>query len=829
MKLAIDCHSILGAFLLIAIAGRTSAEVPVVAPEALGLSAEHLARIDGIVDKAIEDKKLPGCVVAIGRTGGVGFLKAYGRRQIEPDDEPMTVDTVFDMASLTKPIATATSVMILVERGEVRLRNPVCEYIPEFGQNGKDEITVEDLLVHRGGLVPDNPLKDYEDGAEKAWERLFALETERPGRRFVYSDVGFLALGEVVHRVSGKTVDEFAAENIFQPLGMKETGYKPKAALRKRAAPSEKRDGQWLRGEVHDPRAALLDGIAGHAGLFSTAGDLAIYCDALLRGARPGDESPRIMSRAALAEMLRPREIDGHRRALGWDRRSGYSTNRGELFSDRAFGHGGFTGTAMWIDPELDVFVIFLSNRLHPDGKGNVNPLAGRIATIAAAAIEGPNPPPSQGWEQPSTVAGGDRAQGGSPREATRGGINNAAGAANRDMSAEGQSKILNPKSKISKRRVFTGIDVLVRDNFRQLKGRRVGLITNHTGLDRHGRRTIDLLYNARDVELVALFSPEHGIAGTLDRDGIGDVVDPATGLKVHSLYDGDTRRPKKEHLEGVDTLVFDIQDVGARFYTYMSTMAWAMEAAAEHELKYIVLDRPNPIGGVAVEGPVADAGRESFVGFHTIPVRHGMTVGELAKMYRAERDLKVDLTVVEAEGWRRRDYWDATGLLWVNPSPNMRSLAEAVLYPGMGIWETTNISVGRGTDTPFEVLGAPWIDGRRFAAELNAAGLKGVRFVPIEFTPDDSKFKGEQCSGINVTVTDRAAFEPVALGLEIACTLRRLYPHDWQTKRADRLLINRKVYNAILEGADSAEIEAMIKPQLDEFLKRREKFLLYK
>jgi uncharacterized protein YbbC (DUF1343 family)/CubicO group peptidase (beta-lactamase class C family) len=786
------------------------AQVPEVSPDALGLNAELLDRIDGLVEQAIEEKKLPGCVVAIGRTGGIGFLKPYGHRQLEPGREEMTTDTVFDMASLTKPIATATSIMILVERGEVRLRSPVADYIPEFGENGKEHVTVEDLLIHRGGLIPDNSLKDYQDGVEKAWERIYALEGGG-GDKFVYSDVGFLVLGEIVHRVSGKNVDEFAAENIFEPLGMKETGYNPESELRERAATTEEVDGKWLRGTVHDPRAALLEGVAGHAGLFSTACDLAVYCDAMLRGARPGAASARIMSRAAEAEMLRPREIGSHRRSLGWDNRSGYSTNRGELFSDRAFGHGGFTGTAMWVDPKLDLFVIFLSNRLHPDGKGNVNSLAGTIGAIAAAAIEGPNPHPSKGG--------------------TRGGIAEARGVQNRSESTgdappnadkHPASSIQNPEP------VLTGIDVLVRDEFKPLKGRKVGLITNHTGLDREGRRTIDLLYNAPGVELVALFSPEHGIAGTLDHEGIKSAREEATGLPIHSLYDGDVRRPKKEHLKDVDTLVFDIQDVGARFYTYMSTMAWAMEAAGENDLKFVVLDRPNPIGGVAVEGPVADAGRESFVGCHTMPVRHGMTVGELARMYREERNVKVDLEVIAMEKWRRDQYWDETGLTWVNPSPNMRSLAEAVLYPGMGIWETTNLSVGRGTDTPFEVLGAPWIDGQALAAELNAAGLTGVRFIPIEFTPDDSKFKGQKCGGVNVTITDRDAIDSVAIGIEMACTLRRLYPLDWQTKRADRLLINQAVYEAILNGADRAEIEKLIQPELDEYLKRREKFLIY-
>jgi uncharacterized protein YbbC (DUF1343 family)/CubicO group peptidase (beta-lactamase class C family) len=765
------------------------AELPVLPPADLGLSEEQLDKIDGLVATDIEAKKLPGCVVAIGRSGAIGFLKAYGRRQIKPEDERMTVDTVFDMASVTKPTATATSIMILVERGLVRLRNPVAEYIPEFGQNGKEGITVEQLLTHQSGLVPDNPLKDYQDGQEKSWERIFALKPQQePGTKFVYSDVNFLVLGEVIRRVTGYEVAEFSAAHVFRPLAMDETTYRPGEVLRKRAAPSEQRDGQWLRGEVHDPRAALLGGVAGHAGLFSTAADLAVYADALLGGSRPGGKSPRIMSRATLAEMIRPRSIDGGRRGLGWDIRTGYSSNRGETFSRRAFGHGGFTGTALWIDPELDLFVIFLSNRLHPDGTGNVNPLAGRIGTVAAGAIEGPNP-----------LAASETADSAGPAR---------------------------PQSIVN---VLPGIDVLQRDGYAPLRGRRLGLITNHTGVNRDGKRTIDLLHSTPGLELISIFSPEHGIGGNLDHDGIGDAKDEATGLPIYSLYgDGESRRPKKEHLADIDCLVLDIQDVGARFYTYMSTMAWAMEAAAEHDLRYVVLDRPNPIGGVDVAGPVLDAGRESFVGFHTLPVQHGMTVGELATMYRAEKKLDVDLAVARIENWRRGDWWDATGLTWINPSPNMRNLNEAALYPGVGLLETTNISVGRGTDTPFEVLGAPWIDGPLLARELNAAGLNGVRFVPIEFTPESSKFAGEKCEGINLVIVDRDALQPVRVGLTIATTLRRLFGDKWEVDALDRLLINKEVLGAIRDGADVAAIEAMSRPGLKKFLERREKHLLY-
>ena len=769
--------------LLVVFAGTALALVPayvcakpltVCSPGEAGFDAAHLTRIDELVAEQIEKKRLPGCVVMIGRRGKIAFAKAYGHRRLEPSPEKMTLDTVFDMASLTKPMATATSIMLLVERGKVRLRDPVVEYLPEFAPHGKDAITIEDLLTHQGGLVPDNALGDYQHGVEEAWRRIWGLELFSPvGEKFIYTDVGFLVLAKVVERVTGKNVAEFAAENIYRPLGMAETGYLPGEALRARAATTEQRDGEWLRGVVHDPRAALLDGVAGHAGLFSTASDLAIYANMMLSQGKVG--KTQIMSPQTVAEMTRGRDVAGHRRGLGWDMRSKYSSNRGELCSASAFGHGGFTGTAMWIDPELDLFVVFLSNRVHPDGKGSVNPLAGRIGTLAVAA-----------------------------------------------MSRARSATVDAPRAE-----VLLGIDVLERDQFQALAGRRVGLITNHTGVNRVGVRTIDLLHKAENVELVALFSPEHGLQGKLDVANIDDVRDEATGLPTYSLY-GKTRRPDVKHLQGIDTLVFDIQDIGTRFYTYLSTMGLAMEAAAEQGLRFVVLDRPNPLGGLLVEGPVLDAGSESFVGYHPIPVRHGMTLGELAEMIRQDRGLELELDVVQVENWRRGDYWDATGLTWVNPSPNMRSLNQAVLYPGIGLLETTNLSVGRGTDTPFEVVGAPWIDGRQLASAMNRLSLPGVRFVAIRFTPASSKFAEESCQGVNVIVVDRRTFRPVEVGLQMASVLRRLYPDDWETKRLNRLLINNKVLEAVVGGSKPGDLQALYREPLGRFVERRQGFLIY-
>jgi serine-type D-Ala-D-Ala carboxypeptidase len=355
-------------------------------PEECGLSASRLAAIDDVVAEGLRNTRMPGCVVLVGYQGRIAWLKAYGSRQLQPDVVPMTTDTVFDLASLTKPIATATSVMVLIEEGLIELDAPVTKYIPEFGVNGKNAITLRQLLTHQSGLLPDNSLRDYQDGRAETFRRIHELDLRaEPGTRFMYSDVGFIVLGEIVERVSGKPLNVFSNERIFAPLGMSETGFRPGSDLQKRAAPTQQRDGKWMRGEVHDPRAYLLEGVAGHAGLFSTAEDLARYAQTLLNDGAFGKS--RILKPETCQLMQSSQQVSSGVRTLGWDRRTGYSSNRGDLFSTAAFGHGGFTGTALWIDPQQEMFVIFLSNRVHPDGKGSVNSLAGRIGTIAAAAI----------------------------------------------------------------------------------------------------------------------------------------------------------------------------------------------------------------------------------------------------------------------------------------------------------------------------------------------------------------------------------------------------------------------------------------------------------
>ncbi len=752
--------------------------------------------IDCVVEQAIRECRMPGCVVAVGNAAGIDLLETYGVRALQPSAEPMTADTVFDLASLTKPIATAASVMRLVERGELRLEDPVGLHLSEFAAAGKGSITVRHLLTHCGGLPADNDLEDYSKGSEAAWQKICAIEPlSPPGEVFLYSDVGFIVLGKLVELRSGRSLDAFATEELFAPLRMDETTFHPGEELRARAAPTERREGHWMRGEVHDPRAHLLSGVAGHAGLFSTAKDLSRFARMLLCAGRL--EGACVLSPRTIELMTAPHEVGGEVRGLGWDIHSRYSKNRGELFSERAFGHGGFTGTSFWVDPGLDLFVIFLSNRVHPDGKGNVNLLAGRIGSIAAAACS------------KKRAAEGIEA-GGSGEDASPGGRDRA-----RDS---GRAREWVP--------VLTGIDVLVRDGFTRLQGRRVGLITNPTGISRDGRRTIDLLKNAPGVELLVLFSPEHGAEGIAD-DAVQDSLDTATGLPIHSLY-GEHNKPTAQMLSGLDTLAFDVQDVGTRFYTYVSTMGLCLEAAAEHGLRLVVLDRPNPINGVDVAGPLVDPGRECFVAFHSLPVRHGMTLGELARMFQVERNLAVDLEIVAMEGWRRDMFFDETGLLWVNPSPNMRSLDAALLYPGIGLLEMTNLSVGRGTEAPFEIVGAPWLDAAVLCARLLENYWLPIGVTPVRFTPTASVFTGELCQGLRLDVLDREGFDPLELFWDLAQSLIVLHGDRWQMQEIDRLLLNSAALEQLIAGVCYDEASQTWDDDLGLFCARREPFLRY-
>jgi uncharacterized protein YbbC (DUF1343 family)/CubicO group peptidase (beta-lactamase class C family) len=734
-----------------------------------GLLPEPLAAIAPAVEAAIAAGEAPGAVVVIGHSGRVVLRRAFGHRRLRPP-RPMRPDAIFDLSSLTKVVATTPAVLQLVEEGRLQLDAPVARYWPEFGCRGKERIRLRQLLTHYSGLRPGLPPRPAWSGRDAALEKIAAdAPVYPPGSRFTYSDLNFIVLGELVTRASGEPFDSYCRRRIFEPLGMTGAGFSPPASLRERLVPTL----EGGSGVVHDPDTRRMGGVSGSAGLFASADDLALFAQALLdagcgRGRRP-------LAAHRVAEMVQPHSPAGKEpaRGLGWVIHSP-GGEWSPLLPPGSFGHKGYTGTLLWIDPATETYLIVLSNRVYPDGEARQGNLRDRLFSLAIQAAGRSDPPPPA-----------------APTAA-----------------------------------VMTGIDVLATDHFTPLHGKRVGLITNHSGLDAVGRRTIDLLAKAPGVRLRALFSPEHGLAGKAEWK-VASGRDASTDLPVHSLY-GDTKRPTPEMLKGLDVLVFDVQDAGARFYTYMSTMGYAMEAAAKAGLRFVVLDRPNPITASRVEGPLLDPDLRSFTAYFPLPVRHGMTMGELAQIFNAESRIGVDLTVVAMQGYRREMWYEETGLAWVNPSPNLRSLTPAALYPGVALCEGSNVSVGRGTDTPFELLGAPWIDAEELTAFLRSRPITGVSFEPARFTPAASIFKGEECRGIRIELKDRDRLEPVMLGIELLCALQRLYPGTFQLDPALHLVGSRAVIQAVAAGEPPESIAASWQPQLEEFRRKRARYLLY-
>ena len=367
---------------------------------------------------------------------------------------------------------------------------------------------------------------------------------------------------------------------------------------------------------------------------------------------------------------------------------------------------------------------------------------------------------------------------------------------------------------------------MLEQQKFAPLRGKRVGLITNQTGVDSQGRRTIDVIAHAPAVKLVALFSPEHGISGSVDAP-VANSTDAKTGVPVYSLY-GETRRPGDAMLKGIDVLIFDIQDAGVRFYTYVTTMAYCMEAAAKNHITFVVLDRPDPLGGEVIEGPMLDPDRTSFTGYFPMPVRYAMTLGELAKMFNAENKIGADLQVVAMSGWRRSEAYDQTGLPWIPPSPNLRTVNAAFLYPGLEILQAGGVSVGRGTDAPFEILGAPWIHADELVTVLSRRKIPGVSFAPAQFTPQHDLYTGMPCQGVTITLIDRNAFQSMRMGLEIADALHKLYIEQFKLEKTIELLGSQSTLGRLDHGDAPADIIAGWAADLDRFRTMRAKYLLY-
>lgn len=738
---------------------------------------EKLKEIDAAVDRAIASGSVPGAVLHL-EARGDAYVKAYGNRTLKPAREALTADTLFDLASLTKVLCTAPAILRLVEQGALSLDQTASSILPSFTSHGKDAITIRQLLTHVSGLQAGFPKEEPPSSYEAGLDWIFACQPlHAPGRRVLYSDLNFILLGEILRRKTGDSLDSLARRELWAPLRMWDTTFRPGHSLQRRIAPTEVVDGQLLRGIVHDPTCRRVGGVAGHAGAFGTAADVARFARMMLQGGQL--DGVRVLSPATAKLMTTAQTPRGLRekRGLGWDIDSALSGPRGKHFrAGTSYGHTGFTGTSIWVDPSRDVFLVLLTSRLHAKN-GDVRQFRYDLATLAAEAVR-PAAKPSAAKPNPKPPA------------------------------------------------VMNGVDVLEADGFRPLAGKSVGLITNHTGRNRAGKSTIDLLHQAPGVRLRVLFGPEHGIRGELDQAQIADGKDGATGLPVYSLF-GEAKKPLPAQLAGLDALVFDIQDIGCRFYTYISTMSLAMEAAAENGLALYVLDRVNPIGGTVVDGP-SYVSATSFTACHNISIQHGMTVGELAHMIRAEKKLDLDLTVVPVAHWDRAQRWDETGLPWVNPSPNMRSLEAALLYPGIGLLEFMSLSVGRGTDTPFEQVGAPYLDASALAAHLTKQKFPGIRFEPVRFTPSATVFAGEPCSGVRFRITDRDRLRPIDTALATAQYLMRHHADRCQPEKFNTLLVHPSF--RLIEGqAPLATIRAGWAESFAAFRARREQYLLYR
>lgn len=880
---------------------------------------------DTLINDAISKHKLPGAVLLVGHDGQIIYHHAYGNRKIAGEAgidgmpspaEPMTEDTIFDMASLTKCLATATAIMQLYEQGKLRFDDPIQTYLPEFNPSQDVErakVTVRMLLTHYSGEPADVSLKDSwglvaPDRSEGFHRALMTPLQSAPAATFRYSDINFILLGMLVEKLSGQTEDVYTLEHIFRPLGMTSTRYRPISGCNpyqptvssplpprdlparcpeliaapqplQRIAPTAHDDegsastnptfDRLLTGFVHDPTTRRMGGVAGHAGVFSTARDVALYAQALLdkllydkgpfplqqstlqimtRMQQPGANAQQLIAagiaqQAALANrdfnsdpnqdlLLAPAypAIKGQSlRAFGWDIDTAFSKPRGVVFPIGSFGHTGFTGTTLWIDPQSNTYYVLLSNAIHPRGNPPISNLRGEVATAISAALQ------------------------------LYGFCADVLAACHTETAAK---------------TTLTGLDALEWSHFAELatiaaqhnNQLRLGLLTNQSGIDSQHRRTIDVLSTflpeaIPSAHLVTLFSPEHGIAGRFDSTRIGAETDAATGLHVTSLYgakDSD-KRPSHEQLKDLDAVVIDLQDAGVHFWTYETILGYFLEASAQeqrafnHKLDIVVLDRPNPIGGTAVQGPIVDEKLESYTGYMPLPARHGMTFGELAcyiNRYKLDtatsNPLNAPLTVVRMQHWKRDEYFDQTGLTWTNPSPNLRSVEAAVAYPALGLIEGTNLSVGRGTETPFSFFGAgapakdektgmqvpAWFKASDVTAILMARRIPGVRFeaTKIDISEDQNHYPyhGQRIEAVRTIITDRASLDAPELGIEILSALHKLYPTQFRLDRATPLVANQATVDAIARGEDPRDIAQLWEQPINRFKAAREAILLY-
>jgi uncharacterized protein YbbC (DUF1343 family)/CubicO group peptidase (beta-lactamase class C family) len=722
-------------------------------PSDCGVDRRWLGRIEGHVRAAIARKRLSDAVVTVGCRNEELLRVAAGPVHASAEAEPL-----YDLASLSKTVATASAAMALVDDRRLSLSDPVGRHLPAFQGKGKDRVTVEMLLRHTAGLPAVCPVDWLRGAPQLVRARVLAAPLQdTPGRHHRYSDVGYLILGWVVEAAAAEPLDQFVHRRVFAPLGMRHTTYRPPVGAQ--CVPTSV-GGSPSACRVHDPRAAALGGVAGHAGLFSTATDIGLFLAAVLDGGR-NRSGQSVLQPATVAQMIEARADLPW--ALGW---RFWRDERGwgaAPFPAHSVGHLGFTGTLLWADPDTGLRVVFLASRLAVDQPQRIGDVRNAVLSAVWAARQGP---------------------------ATAGEVG----------------------------RVQTGIDVVATEGWpRDLTARRVGLLTNPAGRDVHGRPTADVLA-AAGLEVAAFFSAEHGLEGAR-QGGVGDGRS-ADGRPIYSLF-GPRSSPTAEQLRGLDAIVVDLQDAGVRFYTYISTVLSCMRAAAKHGVAVIILDRPNPLGGVRIEGPIPPKGALDFVGPLAVPVVHGMTLGELARLGRVELGLQAaNLHVVAMKGWRRDMGYEATGLAWVPPSPNLVGLESTQLYPGLGLLETTNVSVGRGTAKPFVQIAAKWLDPERVLQAIDPAALRGIS------AQIDPAKRGKR--KIWFEIRDQQAASTVQFGVAVALALRKVHAAVWDSRRLDRLLKSPTTLEAVLGRQPLAQITATWQQAERAFRERRKPFLLY-
>ncbi len=711
-----------------------------------------------VLEHAIHQAKAPGAVACIGNLKEDLFLGAAGFRQLFPSSSPANKDTLYDLASVTKVIATTTAVMLLREEGLLDLDAPVSDYLPIPAFHG---FTPRHLLTHTAGLIAYQTFYKEASSLTEVLQRITQIPLENPvGLRHNYSDLGFMTLGKVVEVVAGDALDRFCRRRIFQPLGMNHTAYNPPESWKKSCAATE--DCAWRKriilGSVHDENAYAVGGVSGHAGLFSTAEDLSRFCRALLQG--------KILSAKTLTEMLTPDQVLCYPwQGLGWQLDPWSSGSSGFLASRAAFGHTGWTGTSLWLDRDTGLYVILLSNSCHPSREHRDTKTLRQVfhRNVCDAYY---------------------------PRQSN----------------------------------VHSGLDRLMWDNYTVLRKKRLGLLTNQAAVTEHGRFILDALALEPEVQVVRLFGPEHGLRGTAEA---GEKVgDEKSSIPVVSLY-GNQQAPAQDQLKDLDLFVMDLPDVGSRYYTYIATMKECMAACAKAGVPMLVLDRPNPVGGTILEGPIA-AKFGSPVCCAPVPIRHGMTMGEMALFFK-ERFFpgrKMDLTISEVDNWPRERLFDECALPWSPPSPNLPTAETALAYVGTCLFEGVNLNEGRGTKTPFLCFGAPWLDAEAALAALDPRERAGFTLAPLTYTPRSipgkaktPRYMDESCRGIQLRVNQPHEARPFTLTVALLCAIYKKHRDRvvWE-KSFDTLAGGAGLREQIQRGASALEIVGTIAPVLAAF-----------